>query len=1047
MAEPTIQRIVPGAPPPAPLSKSQKKKRKAKKPTESTPDSPLATPDVSSSALVEQALETVDTPEASTAPEVPAQEPQTPAAEEELLLKPSPIVDLIHKRLKATSKKITRISTYAATDLEKLNDDQKRTLKTLPTLEAVQKELGEVKKAVEVHESELVHELASKRSEAEKAEKARIAYAVATAETNSTSRFSQILELLRLRSLLTAGQIEAFTESAVVFVAGDILLGEDEDSKQAILSGLLSGKGDLEGVSYSTLLEVTHAQLNPRVPTPVEEVATVAEEEAAPEAIEPEAPVAGIPDVPSTGSFHFMQESELETTSFEHGVEWVERSDAAAHIAETEVPASVPEPLALEQEIPNGHVEAAVVPTQSATLDWAAEDELPAPHQSAPIDWAADDDAGLPSIDSLHTKFGTSGSVTPHVPETPEELEAAPAAPVNGHVAPPAAPAQEEDDGFTQARGGRGGRGRGQRDGERGGYRGFHGGERGGFRGGERGGYRGGDRGGFRGDRGHRGGGFRGGERGGFRGGRGDWRGGDGEFRGHGRGRGRGGNRGGGRDRLPPGKSLQGGVTLVQIREKHADTGEFIEIATKSKEICDRYNVPLVINDRIDIAIAVKARGVHLGQSDMSVAQARKLLPEGTVIGVSCNNADHVRAAIKDSADSIGIGAVYGTQTKQLTFPLVGVRGVGALLEILDGTNIKAVAIGGIKSKNLLRTLHGSVSSTNHALDGVAIVSDIVASANPRQAAETLSRIFKSFNADLPAAISPAGPSAGDSIVEKVTQLLSTVREVNPLVHQITNNVVATQSANITLALGGSPIMASEPQEMEDLSHISSALLINIGTMRSDGKESMSRAGFSANEHKKPVIFDPVGIGASAFRKEVVRGLLNTFQASVIKGNAGELAVLGDSQEVLTKGVDSVGAGFKDPVRFVRRLARKERCVVVLTGPVDYISDGVNVVALRNGHEILGKITGSGCIVGSSIATYCGALFAQSTAQNDGKLAHGDVFLGTVAGVLVLTIAAELAVQRDDVKGPGTFLPALIDELWSLQPATVQSLARIEVFQ
>ena len=102
----------------------------------------------------------------------------------------------------------------------------------------------------------------------------------------------------------------------------------------------------------------------------------------------------------------------------------------------------------------------------------------------------------------------------------------------------------------------------------------------------------------------------------------------------------------------------------------------------------------MIINDRVDVAIAVKARGVHLGQTDMSVIQARKLLPGGTVIGVSCNDAHHVRAAIKDGVDSIGIGAVWGTQTKQLMSPLVGVRGVGALLELLDGTNIKAVAIG-----------------------------------------------------------------------------------------------------------------------------------------------------------------------------------------------------------------------------------------------------------------------------------------------------------------------------------------------------------------
>ncbi|KAG6828808.1 hypothetical protein H0H92_006690 [Tricholoma furcatifolium] len=510
MPEAVAQRIVPGAPPPAPLSKSQRKKRKAKKPSDSAPDSPEATPDVNNATLAPEAIET----EPSSAPEAPAPEPQTPAVEDEVLLKPSPIVELVYKRLKATTKKITRISIYAATDIDKLNDDQKRTLKTLPTLEAIQKELVEVKKAVEVHEAELAHELAAKRTDAEKAEKARISEAVATAETTLTGNFSKVLEVLRLRSLLAAGQTEAFPESGAVYAAGDILLGDDAANQEAVLTGLLSGNGELEGVSYSHLLEATHAQLHPRPPTPVEEPVAAPAEAPAVEEVS-DAHVAGVPAIPTSGSFHFMQESELEPTSFENGAEWVERSDAVGHEPET-APAD-------EDAAPNGHVE--VVP----------------PPQSATIDWAADDDTGLPSIDSLHSKFGTSGSVTPAAPETPEEQEPLQAV-ANGHVAAPAA--QNEDDGFTQARGSRGGRGRGHRDGERGGYRGFRGGERGGFRGGERGGPRG--------ERGHHRGGFRGGERGGFRGGRGEWRGGDGEFRGRGRGRGRGGERGGAPHHAPP---------------------------------------------------------------------------------------------------------------------------------------------------------------------------------------------------------------------------------------------------------------------------------------------------------------------------------------------------------------------------------------------------------------------------------------------------------------------------------------------------------------
>ncbi|RDB16820.1 hypothetical protein Hypma_002371 [Hypsizygus marmoreus] len=533
------QRFVPGAPPPVALSKSQKKKRKGKKPAdESTPDSPVAVPDAVSAALIEQAPEASDIREGSVAAELVAQpEVQaSPLPEEEVLLKPSPIVDLIHKRLKATTKKISRISIYASTDSEKLNDDQKRTLKTLPTLEAVQKELGEVKKAVEVHESELVQELTLKRIEADKAEKARIADAVDAAKSAFTSRVLEILDVLRLHSLLAAGQIESFPESSALFAAVDLLLGRDVDSKQTVLNGLLSGEGELEGVSYSQLIETTRAQLNPpRAPTPVEEEEPEAAEAPAPVASEPDVAITPAPVLPTTGSFHFMQESELEGPSFEDGAEWVERSDAADHIEE---PQAVSPALDVEQEpvTTNGHIEEAVP-------------EIP---QSAVIDWAADEDAGLPSIAGLHAKFGTSGSATPITEET-----AATPVQVNGRVPAeaPTTPAQEDDDGFTQARGGRGRGPRGEHH-ERGGYRGgfrggYRGGERGGFRGGDRGGYRGGERGerggyrgGERGERGERGG-FRGGERGGFRGGRGEWRG-DGEHRGRGgRGRGRGESRGG----------------------------------------------------------------------------------------------------------------------------------------------------------------------------------------------------------------------------------------------------------------------------------------------------------------------------------------------------------------------------------------------------------------------------------------------------------------------------------------------------------------------
>ncbi|KAF8971165.1 thiamine biosynthetic bifunctional enzyme Thi4 [Flammula alnicola] len=520
-----------------------------------------------------------------------------------------------------------------------------------------------------------------------------------------------------------------------------------------------------------------------------------------------------------------------------------------------------------------------------------------------------------------------------------------------------------------------------------------------------------------------------------------------------------------GRNLLPPNKeylasleeSIQGGVTLVQIREKELDTQEFIHLAKLSKAICDKYNIPLLINDRIDVALAINADGVHLGQTDMSVEQARKLLPPGSIIGLSCNTAAHVKEAVRLGVDYVGIGAVWGTQTKKLTNPIIGIRGVGPMLEELVGTDIKAVAIGGIKSTNLLRTLHGTTSTSNRVLDGIAVVSDIVASPEPRIAAEKLQTILSQFRQnysvhplglDVHLGHSTPAPLTSDSIMDGVIQLMKEIRNRNPLVHQITNTVVATQSANVTLAVGASPIMATELVEMEDMTRIAGALLVNIGTMRAENFEAMVTAGAFANKFRKPVVFDPVGIGASTFRKESVRTLLDTWQASVIKGNAGELATLAGTTEVESKGVDSVGSGFKDPESFVRNLARRERCVIVLTGPTDYISDGVCVVALQNGDEVLGHITGSGCMLGSIIASFCATASQVAQAgqtKDNGSLFRGDMFTAAIAGVLVLTVGAELAVKRDDVRGPGTFMPGLIDVLWELAPEQVQQLSRITV--
>ncbi|KAI0769338.1 Hydroxyethylthiazole kinase [Trametes elegans] len=513
-----------------------------------------------------------------------------------------------------------------------------------------------------------------------------------------------------------------------------------------------------------------------------------------------------------------------------------------------------------------------------------------------------------------------------------------------------------------------------------------------------------------------------------------------------------------GRELLPEGKdylqsleeSIRGGVTLVQIREKKADTGEFLKIAQDSKTICRKYNVPILINDRIDIALAIGADGVHIGQTDMPVDVARRLLPPNAIIGMTCNTVEHVKKAIQDGVDYVGLGPVWTTQTKKVVHPVVGVRGIGEILEVLQGTNVRAVAIAGIKSTNVLHCLHGTVSPSGRALDGVAVVSDIVASTDPSNAAKRIATIVNAFKAQ-PVPVFSLSPSSyvADSFKHGVGELLTTVEQFSPLVHQITNTVVTTQSANATLALGASPIMATAPEEMVDLSIAGGALLVNFGTIQN--LDGMLAAGFNYNQTRKPVVFDPVGVGATQYRRTSAAALLNAWQPTVIKGNAAELGALANSTEVQAKGVDSVGQGFADPAAFVRNLARKERAIIVLTGVTDYVSDGTAVVRLSNGHPYLGEITGSGCMVGTAVATFCaGASMAAASqraadAAEDAKLVRGDMLLAAVGGVLAVTIASELAGARQDVKGSGTFLPAFIDELGALTPETIASRAKVEV--
>lgn len=180
-------------------------------------------------------------------------------------------------------------------------------------------------------------------------------------------------------------------------------------------------------------------------------------------------------------------------------------------------------------------------------------------------------------------------------------------------------------------------------------------------------------------------------------------------------------------------EAIKGGVSVVQIREKTADTLEFYNLALQVKEITTKYNVPLIINDRVDVALAIDADGVHVGQSDMPCDITRKLIGENKILGVSAATIEEAKKAERDGADYIGTGAVFPTKTKD-DAPSITKED---LKEITESINIPTVAIGGI-------TLENASQLKDTGIAGLSVVSAIMSSDNPKKSSEELLNIFNS---------------------------------------------------------------------------------------------------------------------------------------------------------------------------------------------------------------------------------------------------------------------------------------------------------------
>ncbi len=259
----------------------------------------------------------------------------------------------------------------------------------------------------------------------------------------------------------------------------------------------------------------------------------------------------------------------------------------------------------------------------------------------------------------------------------------------------------------------------------------------------------------------------------------------------------------------------------------------------------------------------------------------------------------------------------------------------------------------------------------------------------------------------------------------KPGESLRRLREKRPLVHQITNYVVMNETANATLAIGALPVMAHAPEEVEEMAGLAGALVLNIGTLSASWIDAMLLAGRAANARGVPVVLDPVGVGATRYRTDTAKRILDVVDVAVLRGNAGEVATLaGVDAEV--RGVESIGAA-ESAADVARSAALSLGVVASVTGSVDHVSNGARVVAVENGHPLLASITGTGCM--SSAIT--GAFLA----------VRPDEPLEAAAEALAaFGVAGENAAPG--AKGPGSFHVNLYDALAALDPDLLDERAR-----
>ncbi len=269
------------------------------------------------------------------------------------------------------------------------------------------------------------------------------------------------------------------------------------------------------------------------------------------------------------------------------------------------------------------------------------------------------------------------------------------------------------------------------------------------------------------------------------------------------------------------------------------------------------------------------------------------------------------------------------------------------------------------------------------------------------------------------------------SITHHAAANLAKIRATRPLIHNITNFVVMNFNANVLLAMGASPVMAHAPEEVAQMAACAGALVLNIGTLSAPWVEAMLIAGKSANSHNIPVIFDPVGAGATNFRTETAQRIINEIEISIIRGNASEILALNPdtiSQTAVTKGVDSTRS-VDEAAESAAKLAQTLGTTLAITGPIDLITDGKQVLTVANGHASMPLVTGTGCAATAVIGAFA------AIDQDQVRAAASALSFFGLAGEMAGRISA----------APGSFMVAFQDALSLITEQDLLSGAKITI--